>query len=196
MNTPLTPKQKRVFDFIRDYSSENGYPPTLQEIANHLKKSLSTAQHFVEELKQKRYIEKQNFTARGIRTGFENSTQIFKLGYIAAGVPIEPIENPESIDVPVSFMKGGGSYYVLEVKGDSMIEDNILDGDTIIVKHQQTADIGDRVVAITEKGATLKILRKKGNKFYLEPRNKKLKPIYPKEIEIRGKFCGLIRRAV
>lgn len=191
---PLTPKQKRVFDFVKDYFSENGYPPTLQEIANHLRKSLSTAQHFIEELKQKGYLEKQNFTARGIRTGFENSTQIFKLGYIAAGAPIEPIENPEPIDVPVSFLKGMGSYYALEVKGDSMIEDNILDGDTIVVRHQQTAEVGDRVVAITEKGATLKILKKKGNKFYLEPRNKKLKPIYPKELEIRGKFCGLIRR--
>lgn len=194
MFMPLTPKQKRVFDFIKDFSRKNGYPPTLQEIANHLRRSLSTAQHFVEELRQKGYLEKQNFTARGIKTGFENSTQIFKLGYIAAGAPIEPIENPEPIDVPASFLKTNGSYYALEVKGNSMIDDNILDGDTIVVRHQQTAEDGDRVVAITEDGATLKVLRRRNGSIYLEPRNKSIKPIYPKELEIRGKFYGLIRR--
>lgn len=193
INMPLTPKQKRVFEFIKNYSSDKGYPPTLQEIANRLKKSLSTAQHFVEELKNKGYLEKQDFKARGLKTGFESSAQIFKLGYIAAGSPIEPIENPEPVDVPVSFLRSGGNYYALEVRGDSMIDDNILDGDTIIVKHQQVAEDGDRVVAITEDGATLKIFRKKGNSIFLEPRNKNFKPIYPSELEIRGKFCGLIR---
>ncbi|MEK7497598.1 MAG: transcriptional repressor LexA [Patescibacteria group bacterium] len=190
---PMTPKQKRVFEFIRDFSTEKGYPPTLQEIANHLRKSLSTAQHYVEELKSKGRLEKQNFTARGIRTGIENSAQISKLGYIAAGAPIEAIENPEPVDVPISFLKGGGNYYALEVKGNSMVEDNILDGDTIIVRHQLTGEDGDRVVAVTEDGATLKVLRKRNGKVYLEPRNKNLNPIYPKELEIRGKFCGLIR---
>lgn len=189
----LTPKQKKVLDFIISYSGDHGYPPTLQEIANHLRKSLSTAQHFVEELKQKKYLEKQGFKARGIKAGNGSSAQISKLGYIAAGSPIEPIENPEPIDVPTSFIKGGGNYYALEVKGNSMVEDNILDGDTIIIRHQLTGEDGDRVVAITEDGATLKILRKRNREVYLEPRNKKLKPIYPKVLEIRGKFCGLIR---
>lgn len=193
INMSLTPKQKNVFEFVKTYSINNGYPPTLQEIANYLRKSLSTAQHFVEELKQKGYLEKQDFKARGLKTGFENPAQIFKLGYIAAGSPIEPIENPEPFDVPTSFLKSSGNYYALEVKGDSMTEDNILNGDTIVVRHQLTGEDGDRVVAVTESGVTLKILRKRGNKIYLEPRNKKLKPIYPKQLEIRGKFCGLIR---
>ncbi len=74
-----------------------------------------------------------------------------------------------------------------------MIEDGILDGDTILVKHQLTAQSGDTVVAITENGATLKIFRNRNGRVYLEPRNKKLKNIYPKELQIRGKFCGLIR---
>ncbi len=191
---PLTPKQKKVFDFIKFFSNKKGYPPSLQEIANHLRKSLSTAQHFVGELKQKGYLVKQDFTARGITTAFDSSSaQIFKLGYIAAGAPIEPIENPEPIEVPTSFLKVNGSYYALEVKGDSMADDNIQDGDTIVIKHQQTADDGDRIVAVTENGATLKVLRKKNGTIYLEPRNKSLKPVYPKELEIRGKYCGLIR---
>jgi len=74
-----------------------------------------------------------------------------------------------------------------------MLEDNILDGDTIIIRYQQVAEDGDRVVAITEEGATLKVFRKRGGKIYLEPRNQNLKPIYPNMLEIRGKFCGLIR---
>ena len=74
-----------------------------------------------------------------------------------------------------------------------MIEDNILDGDTVVIKHQLTAEDGDRIVAITEDGATLKVFRKQGGRVYLEPRNSALNPIYPKELEIRGKFVGLIR---
>jgi len=192
----LTPKQKQVLDFVNKFSVEYGYAPSLQEIANHIKKSISTVQHFVEELQEKSYLRKKGKIARGISSTGEGARQIFKLGYIAAGNPIEPIENPEPIDVPSSFLKSHGNYYALEVKGDSMIDDNILDGDTIVIKHQQTADNGDRVVAITEDGATLKVFRKSGSKTYLEPRNHNLKPIYPKKLEIRGVFCGLIRADV
>ncbi len=189
----LTPKQKGVLDFINRFTVKFGYSPSLQEIANHFKKSISTAQHFIEELEQKGYLRKKENVARGISIE-ESTKQIFKLGYIAAGDPIEPLENPEPIDVPASFIHPFGNYYALEVKGDSMIDDNILDGDTIVIKHQQTAQDGDRVVAVTEKGATLKVFRNRNGQKYLEPRNKSMEAIYPKDIEIRGKFCGLIRR--
>lgn len=189
----LTPKQKTVLDFINRFTVQHGYAPSLQEIANHLSKSISTAQHFIGELQGKGYLRKKENVARGISTE-EEKKQIFKLGYIAAGNPIEPIENPEPIDVPPSFLKGTGNYYALEVKGSSMIDDNILDGDTIVVRYQQIAQDGDRVVAITEEGATLKVFRNRNGKIFLEPRNKGMKPIYPKNLEIRGKFCGLIRR--
>lgn len=190
----LTPKQKKVLDFINKFTVTYGYAPSLQEIADHFKKSISTAQHFVGELEGKGYLNKKENIARGISSTQEGTKQIFKLGYIAAGNPIEPIENPEPIDVPASLINSFGNYYALQVKGDSMIEDNILDGDTVIIKHQQTAEDRDRVVAITEDGATLKVFRKVNGKKYLEPRNHNLKPIYPKELEIRGLFCGLIRR--
>ena len=75
-----------------------------------------------------------------------------------------------------------------------MMDDNILDGDIIVVRHQKIVEDGDRVVAVTEKGATLKVYRNRNGKVYLEPRNKSLSNIYPKELEIRGKFCGLIRK--
>lgn len=191
----LTPKQKQVLNFINRFTIKNGYSPSLREIANYLERSVSTAQHFIKELQNKGYLLKKGNVARGITSTGDEKRQIFKLGYIAAGSPIEPLENPEPIDVPSSFLKAPGSYYALEVKGDSMVDDNILDGDTIVIKHQPTAQDGDRVVAITEDGATLKVLRKKDGNIYLEPRNSQFKSIYPKELEIRGKFIGLIRRA-
>ena len=193
MQTYLTPKQKKVLDFIKSYTSKNDYSPSLREISYHIGKSLSSAQHFVEELQNKGCLQKRNNVARGISTSAETTKQVFKLGYIAAGEPIEPIENPEPIDVPTSLLKTPGNYYALEVRGTSMIEDNILDRDMIVVKHQQTAEDGDRVVAITESGATLKIFRNRNGNIYLEPRNRNLKSIYPKSLEIRGKFVGLIR---
>jgi len=190
---PITPKQKQVLDFVNRFIVKNGYSPSLNEIARYLGKSIGTVQHFVEELEIRGYLQKKENVARSIISTGETTQQIFKLGYIAAGEPIEPIENPEPIDIPASFMKSNGNYYALQVKGESMIEDNILDGDTIIVRHQQMAEDGDRVVAVTETGATLKVFRKRNGKICLEPRNKNLKPLYPKELVIRGKFCGLIR---
>lgn len=190
---PLTPKQKKVLDFINSFTVKHGYAPSLNEIARYLGKSISTVQHFIEELQEKGYLQKKENVARGIASIEGAKKQIFKLGYISAGEPIDPIENPEPIDIPLSFMKIPGNYYALQVRGNSMIEDNILDGDTIVVKYQQTAEDGDRVVAVTEKGATLKVFRNRNGRLYLEPRNKSLKNIYPKSLEIRGKFCGLMR---
>lgn len=189
----LTPKQKKVLDFIRDYTKNNGYSPSFREISAYLTKSISTAQHYVEELEAKGLLHRVENVARGISTEVQQFSRIFKLGIIAAGNPIEPIENPEPIDVPLSMISRKGDYYALEVKGASMEDDNILDGDVIVVRHQKIAQDGDRVVAITEKGATLKVFRERNGTVYLEPRNKSLSNIYPQELEIRGVFCGLIR---
>ncbi len=189
----LTPKQKEILDFIFSFLEKEGYSPSLEEIAKHFKKSIPTIHQHVKVLKEKGFLQKADNISRGI--SLKNSpTGIFLLGYIAAGKPIEPIENPEPISVPATMIKPQGNYYALKVKGDSMIEDGILDGDVVVVKHQKTADNGDTVVAITEDGATLKIFKNKEKKIFLEPRNKALKNIYPKELEIRGKLIGLIRK--
>lgn len=189
----LTPKQKKVLDFIQKYAKENGYSPSLRNISAYLNKSLSTVQHYVEELGSKGFLHKEDNVVRGISPVEAARGRIFLLADIAAGEPIETVENPEPIDVPVSMISRPGDYYALRVRGESMVNDNILNGDIIIVRHQKTAQDGDRVVAITEKGATLKVYRNRNGKVYLEPRNKSLINIYPKELEIRGKFCGLIR---
>lgn len=191
---PLTPKQKQVFDFICKFINKHEYPPSLQEIGKFFKKSISTAQHHVDELLTKGYLKREEHLARGIAPVSQDSDKIPLLGYIAAGEPIEPLENPEPLTVPKSLVSEQGNYYALKVKGESMIEEGIWDGDIVIIKHQFTAEPGETVVAITEKGATLKIFRKRSGKIFLEPRNKNLENIYPKELEIRGKFVGLIRK--
>lgn len=188
----LTPKQKQVLEYIQEFTREKGYPPSLAEIARKFSKSVPTIFQFVETLKNKGFLEKENDVARGIYT---KKPEIFLLGKIAAGEPIEPLETPEPIEISKEMISATANYFALRVKGDSMIDEGILDHDIIVVKHQSTAKNGDIVVAVTEKGATLKVFQKKDGKIYLEPRNKKLKNIYPKELAIRGKFVGLVRKA-
>ena len=188
-----TPKQKQILDFISSFYKKEGYSPSLAEIARNFKKSIPTIHQFIEALKEKGFLEKEENIWRGI---IPNSAtrEIFLFGYIAAGQPIEPMENPEPIQIPISMIPQAGSFYALKVQGDSMVDDGIVDGDTIIIKHQNTAVNGDRVIAVTEKGTTLKIYREKNSSIFLQPRNKKYRNIYPKKLEIRGKFAGLIRK--
>lgn len=190
---PLTGKQKNTLDFINSFLREKGFSPSLHEIAKYLGKNLSTAQYYVNELEEKGYLTKNANKARGI-SPITNQHNIPLLGYIAAGKPIEPIENPEEILIPANIeINSRYPHYALRVKGDSMIDMGILDNDIVLIKHQMTANNGDVIVAITENGATLKVFRKKGGKITLEPRNKDYPIIEPRKIEVRGKFMGLIR---
>lgn len=193
----LTVKQKKILDYVTSSANHHGYSPSLEEIASHFGLSaISTVHHHVKALRIKGYLKKEKNQPRGAspleRTS--DSVEIPLLGFIAAGTPIEPIENPEPIKVPNNLISKRGDYYALKVKGDSMIEDGIWDGDLVVIKSQQTADNGDTVVAVTEGGATLKIFRSKNGTIFLEPRNKRLENIYPQSLEIRGKFVGLIRK--
>ena len=191
---PLTERQKLVLSFIATFLKEKGFSPSLKEIARFIETdNLSSAQYFVKELEEKGYLRKNANKSRGIAP-IPIRSSIPLLGYIAAGKPIDPMENPEEISVPSSItIDTRYPHYALKVKGDSMIDMGILNGDIVIIKHQLTADNGDVVVAVTEHGAPLKILKKSGRKVLLEPRNKNYQTIYPKQLEIRGKFVGLIR---
>lgn len=191
---PITKKQKEVLTFILRFISENGYSPALKEVATYLQtNNLSTAQYFVRELEGRGYLKKTNHAARGIQP-ITNTTSIPLLGVIAAGKPIEPIENPEEIEVPSSIkLSSRYSHYALKIKGDSMIDMGILNDDVVLIQHQMTANVGDVVVAITENGATLKVLKEINEKKVLEPRNLNYPTIFPRQLEIRGKFIGLIR---
>jgi repressor LexA len=191
---PLTNRQKETLDFINSFLREKGYAPSLRELADFLKtKNLSTAQYFVRELEKKGYLKRDYYKNRGITPIVQKQT-VPLLGYIAAGEPIEPIEDPEPVEVPTNIkLSKNQSYYALKVKGDSMMDMGVLDNDIVLVKHQMTADIGDVVVGITEKGTTLKVLGRKNGKIVLVPKNPKYEPIYPKELEVRGVFVGLVR---
>lgn len=191
---PITGRQKEVLNFINSFLNEKGFAPSLRELAEFLNtENLSTAQYFVKELVDKGYLKREHHKSRGIMP-ISQKQSVPLLGYIAAGQPIEPIENPEPIEVPRHIkLNSGQSYYALRIKGDSMIDMGIIDNDVAIIKHQLVAQNNDVVVAITENGATLKVYKEKNGLISLEARNDNYQTIYPNELEIRGKFVGLIR---
>lgn len=192
----LTPNQKKILSFIERYFSKNGFAPSYKEIASKfgLKSDGSVAQ-YLDVLEEKGYISRGEGSRQILlNTSNQPSVSIPLLGVIAAGNPIEPIEIPEPITVPATMVPLNSMCYALRVAGDSMIDDGIADGDLILVKHQNSANNGETVVAITENGATLKRFYTANGQIRLEPRNKSLKTIFPKELEIRGKFIGLIRK--
>ncbi|OGK31350.1 repressor LexA [Candidatus Roizmanbacteria bacterium RIFCSPHIGHO2_12_FULL_33_9] len=198
INRTITPKQKSVFDFIVSFKSKNGYSPSLKEIGHELNLAISTIHQHIAALKNKGYLKKEDNQPRGVSLleKTAEAVEIPLLGIITAGSPIEPIENPEPIKIPKSLTAKRGNYYALKVQGNSMIDDGIWDGDIVVIKHQQTADNGETVVAVTENGATLKRYRNQNGKIFLEPKNKRLENIYPRLLEIRGKFVGLIRNSI
>lgn len=193
----LTKKQKDVLDFITEYVRENGYSPTQKEIQEHFGfKSLGSVQDYIKYLTNGGYLVNDSHSVRGLMPSStqQNSEEIPLLGSIAAGIPIEAIENSETISVPTN-MLGKGQYYALKVKGESMIEDGILNGDIAIIKHDTQADNGQIVVAVIDNETTLKRYFKRSKQIELHPANQKMKPIIikDKECEIRGTLVGLIR---
>jgi repressor LexA len=200
----LTKKQKLVFDFICEYLDENGYSPTQTEIQQHFGfKSLGSVQDYVRYLTNAGYLKSDPNTVRGLEpvlpdSGSSSETMtvdIPLLGNVAAGTPIETIEHSDVISVPQHMIRQG-SHYALNVKGDSMIEDGIFDGDVLIVKEQKNASNGQTVIAVVEEEATVKRLQKHKDHIELIPANHTLKPIIvpnSKNFEIRGIVVGLLR---
>lgn len=205
MNMPVTlyRRQKELLDFISQYIQKNGSSPTLQEIADALGlSSLATVHEHLVALEKKKIIKRYEGAVRGIEllgikaASFPASVEIPLVGYIAAGRPIEAIENPtETIQVSPEMISGRKRNFVLMVKGNSMIEDGILDGDYVVVEQQETADNGDIVVAILEDGfATLKRFFREPTRIRLEPANSAMAPIFARNVKIQGRVVGLIRK--
>lgn len=193
----LTKKQKDVLDFITGYVRENGYSPTQKEIQEHFGfKSLGSVQDYIKYLTNGGYLNNDSHSVRGLMpsTVQQNTEEIPLLGNIAAGVPIEAIENTDVISVP-THMLGRGQHYALKVRGESMIEEGILSGDIAIIRHSTQADNGQIVVAVVENETTLKTYFKKSKQIELHPANQTMKPIIikDKEVEIRGVLVGLLR---
>lgn len=193
----LTKKQKEVLDFITGYVRENGYSPTQKEIQEHFGfKSLGSVQDYIKYLTNGGYLNNDSHSVRGLMPANvqQNTEEIPLLGNIAAGIPIEAIENSDVISVP-THMLGRGQHYALKVKGESMIEEGILSGDIAIIRHVNQADNGQIVVAVVDNETTLKTYFKKAKQVELHPANQTMKPIIvkDKEVEIRGVLVGLLR---
>lgn len=194
----LTKKQKQVFDFINTYISENGISPTIEEIRKELKlKAVSTIHEHINSLEAKGYISKSENSARSLSLikEIKSVVEIPILGNIAAGQPIEAIENREDfIPLVDPSIQNSKDYYALRVVGESMIDEGIFDGDIVVIKKQSVAENGQTVVAIIDDNeATLKKLYKEKSRFRLEPRNQSMLPFYRKEVEVRGVVVQVIR---
>jgi len=193
----LTKKQKEVFDYIEKYTRRNSYAPSLHEIRKHFKlASVSTAHHYVDKLKKLGLLNKEDQKSRSIelvQNGRMVSIPIF--GLISAGSPIEAISNPEQIQVPENMVSNSGKHYALKVTGDSMIDEGIFDGDTVVIREQSTVRDGESAVAYLpdQDSATLKKIYVQKNRVKLQPANPKLSPFYETNIQIQGKVVGVLR---
>lgn len=203
MPVTLYKRQKQIVDFISQYIQSHGHSPTLQEIADamHLS-SLATVHEHIATLTRKGVIKKYEGSVRGLEildSRYANAglgLELPILGYIAAGKPIEPFTDPNAnFGVSPSMVTGKVRSFVLQVKGDSMVEEGILDGDYVVVEEQQEAKNGDIVVALLENGlATLKRFFKEATRIRLEPANSSMSPIYATNVKIQGKVVGVIRK--
>lgn len=193
----LTKKQKMVFDYIDQYTNKNGYAPSLHEIRKRFKlASVSTAHHYVAKLKEFGVLNKEDQKPRSIELVQNGKmVRIPILGLIAAGSPIEAVRNPEQIEVPESMLAKTGKHYALKVTGDSMIDEGIFDGDTVVVREQSTVEDGESAVAYLpdKDSVTLKKIYKQKNRIKLQPANPKMSPFYETNVQIQGKVVGVLR---
>ena len=196
----LTKRQKEILDFIREYLDEEGYAPTLQEIgASFGLSSPATVYKHVEQLVQKGYLRKAPHQGRGIQLVDPEPIRTIEvplLGQVAAGGPIEAVADPEMINLPPEFV-GRRPTYVLRVRGNSMIEEQIRDGDYVIVEDRSTAENGETVIALlSEENATLKKYFREGPLIRLQPANPAMEPLIVSEEEVRiqGIVIGVMRR--
>lgn len=199
----LTNKQERVLEFIKEYSMVNSYPPTLKELADNFGVTIGTVQDYVFALQKKGYLSREKNIARGFRIINDNSEKkksepevdlIPLYGNVAAG---EPIFANDNIQGYISFEKnhrGHKLHFALKVKGESMVDSGIYDGDIVIVRKQDTADDGDIVIALLEDEVTVKKLRKRKINAYLEASNSRYKSIINSPFKVIGKVIELRRQ--
>ena len=195
----LTPKQLQLLTLIRDFQRKHGYSPTMQELADVLDVSKVTVFEHVGALAKKGLLRHLRHRARSLelssRVEFpdEAGSQLRLVGHIAAGLPIEAIENEERIDLGEVFHTSRGAF-VLKVRGDSMIDEHIRDGDLVVIERRETARDGETVVALLEDGeATLKKYYREKDRIRLQPANDAYKPIYARHVQIQGVVIGVLR---
>ncbi|HTV48836.1 MAG TPA: transcriptional repressor LexA [Phycisphaerae bacterium] len=196
-----TPKQLAILTAIRDYRRQQGFSPTMQELADQLGVSKVTVFEHVEALERKKLIQREPHRARSLMVHPTvklpdeiRSTAMPLVGTIAAGRPIEAVETPDTVDLEEMF-SSRHSTFILRVRGDSMIEDHIADGDLVVVESRPSARDGDIVVALLpDDSATLKRFYREKDRIRLQPANGDMKPIYVgPDLKIRGVVIGVLR---
>jgi len=201
MGDNLTKRQREIMDYITEFSSEKGYSPSYREIGEHFDlSSPATIHSHVEGLKSKGWLKSSFNMARSIeiiptQINWTEALELPLVGLIAAGAPIEAVQNNDTINIPADMIKDQINSYVLKVKGDSMIEDGILDGDYVVVERNPSPRNGDVVVALLDNAyATLKRFYRETNRIRLQPANSTMKPIYSADPLIQGIVRGVIRK--
>ena len=198
----MTRRQKQVLDYLRGYMREHGYGPSLEEIGRHLGvASLATVHKHLTNLQDKGFIKRAWNRSRSVemvptRTG-GRALELPLLGFVAAGLPIEAIASNETIAVPEDLV-GKRDTYVLRVRGDSMIDEQIRDGDFVVVEDRKTADNGEMVIALLRgSDVTLKkFYRDPGGRIRLQPANAAMQPIFADadQVQIQGVVVGVMRK--
>ena len=200
---PLTRRQREILDYLAAFIEEEQYAPSFEEIALHFSfSSLATVHEHLTNLEQKGFIRRSHNESRSIQLvpepGHASATELPLLGQVAAGVPIEAVTTPETIAVPDDLIPRRGSSYVLRVRGDSMIDEHIQDGDFVVVNSRNTAENGEMVIALIDgTSATVKkFYREPGGWIRLQPANENVPPIRVQEDQmlVQGIVVGVIRK--
>jgi len=199
---PLTKRQKEILDYIESFLDDRGYAPSFEEIADHFGySSLATVHEHLSNLERKGYIRKAYNESRSIElvgsAAGSGATELPLLGAVAAGLPIEAIDQHESVAVPPDMVRRGDNY-VLRVEGNSMIDEQIRDGDYIVVNQRDTARDGEMVVALVggDSATVKKLYREPGGRVRLQPANATMQPIIEdaNNVQVQGIVVGVIRR--
>ncbi len=200
---PLTRRQREILDYLNGYLEANEYAPSFEEIARHFNyNSLATVHEHLTNLERKGYIKRTYNESRAIEVlpseVNPRAIELPLLGLVAAGTPIEALATEEMIAVPEDFTRRGGNHYVLRVRGNSMIDEQIRDGDYVVIRERQNADNGEMVIAlINNSSATVKkFYRERDGRIRLQPANDTMEPIYIHEndVTIQGIVIGVLRK--
>src|SRR3989338_83673 len=212
MTAVLYRRERELLNYIVQFQEQHGYSPTLREMADAMNRnSVSTIHALIRSMVDKGYIQKVDGNNRTLKVLKRDNIGLLMgstpkaigptmmlplMGYIAAGQPLEPHTDPDaSFPVASTMLSGKKTSYVLQVKGNSMIDDGILDGDYVVIEKSATANNGDIVVALVDdKLATLKRFYKEDDRVVLKPANSQMDPIYPSELQIQGIVVYLVRK--
>jgi repressor LexA len=198
---PLTKRQREILDYLQEFIQQHGYAPSLEEVGRQFGlSSLATVHKHLTNLQEKGFIRRSWNRSRSVellpaRMG-QRAVELPMLGYVAAGAPIEAVVGSETIAVPEDLV-GKRDTYVLRVRGDSMIDEHIRDGDFVIVEDRRTAENGEMVIALIGGAeVTLKKFYREGARVRLQPANPVMRPLYvdPAHLQLQGVVIGVMRK--